>query len=118
MPLSPFPPPSHSHVPLLPFLRPAAGQITIFQQIAWPTCYVSYQDCDYNYIKHLAGYIQICGIMAGMLFWGFAGDYTGRKLGSTCVSAIMLTGCIMLTFTPYASTPYGYFAYFMTAQTW
>ena len=56
--------------------------------------------------------------MAGMLFWGFLGDYTGRKWGSRCVSAIMFSGCIMLTFTPYVQDPYGYFAFFMTAQTW
>ena len=56
--------------------------------------------------------------MAGMLFWGFLGDYTGRKWGSRCVSAIMLSGCIMLTFTPYEQDPYSYFAFFMTAQTW
>lgn len=98
--------------------RTAAGQITPFQQVAYPTCYITYQACNYNYIAHLAGYIQICGIMAGMLFWGFLGDYTGRKWGSRCVSAIMLSGCIMLTFTPYEQDPYGYFAFFMTAQTW
>ncbi len=62
--------------------------------------------------------IQICGIMAGMLLWGFLGDITGRKWGSRYVSAIMLTGCILLTFSPYAGSAYGYFVYFMVAQTW
>ena len=61
---------------------------------------------------------QICGIMAGMLMWGFLADYTGRKWGSRIVATIMLSGCILLTFTPQAQSPYGYFTYFMVAQTW
>lgn len=96
----------------------SAGQIGGFQAMMWPTCYKSYTVCDVEMVQHLAGYIQICGIMAGMLFWGFIGDYTGRKWGSRCVAAIMLSGCILLTFTPQATTAYGYFCYFMVAQTW
>lgn len=53
-----------------------------------------------------------------MLLWGVLGDITGRKWGSRCVAGIMLSGCILLTFTPFAKTPFGYFSYFMTAQTW
>ena len=96
----------------------SSGQIAPFQQAMWPSCYLWYKDCDSEMVKHLAGYIQICGIMAGMLLWGVLGDYTGRKWGSRCVAMIMLSGCILLTFTPWANTAYGYFAYFMTAQTW
>jgi hypothetical protein len=43
-----------------------------------------------------------------MLVWGILGDYTGRKWGSRCVAAIMLSGAIMLTFTPYAPAAYAY----------
>lgn len=96
----------------------AAGQIGIFQQVAYPTCYVTFAVCDSEMIAHVASYIQICGIMAGMLFWGFLGDYTGRKWGSRCVAAIMLSGCIMLTFTPYEQDAYAYFTFFMVSQTW
>jgi MFS family permease len=53
-----------------------------------------------------------------MLLWGFLGDITGRKWGSRWVAIIMLSGCILLTFSPYAPTGYGYFAYYVTAQTW
>ncbi len=102
-------------------------------------------DCPYDMVAHVASYILIIGIMAGMLLWGFIGDITGRKWGSRCVSAIMLSGCILLTFSAYARKPslteclparlcllifhdpwlalaaataYGYFAYYVTAQTW
>ncbi|KAJ9505419.1 hypothetical protein QJQ45_027488 [Haematococcus lacustris] len=96
----------------------SSGQIGTFQQVLYPTCYATVVDCEYALVKHVASYILICGIMAGMLLWGFLGDYTGRKWGSRCVSAIMLSGCILLTFSPWAGSPYGYFAYFVTAQTW
>jgi len=96
----------------------SAGQIAIFQQVAYPECFFEYKVCDANMIQHVASYIQICGIIAGMLFWGYLGDYTGRKWGSRSVAAIMLSGVIMLTFTPFVNDSYGYFAFFMTAQTW
>ncbi|KAL6760417.1 proton/phosphate symporter, splice variant a [Haematococcus lacustris] len=96
----------------------SSGQVGTFQQVMYPTCFVDVVDCDDALVKHVASYILICGIMAGMLLWGFLGDYTGRKWGSRCVSAIMLSGCILLTFSPWAGSPYGYFAYFVTAQTW
>ena len=50
---------------------------------------------------------QICGIIAGMLLWGVVGDITGRKWGSRSVAAIMLSGSIMLTFTPWATSATG-----------
>ena len=61
---------------------------------------------------------QICGIMIGMLVWGCLGDITGRKWGSRCVAAIMLSGCLLLTFTPWATSGPTYFTYFLIAQTW
>jgi MFS family permease len=97
----------------------AAGQIKVFQQTMWPTCFKApYANCDQDYILHLANYIQICGIIAGMLFWGALADYTGRKWGSRSVAAIMLSGVILLVFTGWATWAYEYFIYFMVAQTW
>ncbi len=56
--------------------------------------------------------------MAGMLLWGVLGDFTGRKWGSRWVASIMLSGCVLLTFSPYAPSAYGYFTYCLVAQTW
>jgi hypothetical protein len=42
-------------------------------------------------------YIQIAGIMAGMLTLGYRGDQIGRKWGSVTTAVIMLIGGIMLT---------------------
>lgn len=96
----------------------SSGQIGGFQATMWPTCYKTYKDCDKNMVQHVASYIQIIGIMAGMLVWGTIGDFTGRKWGSRIVASIMLSGCIMLTFTPFATSAYAYFSYFMVSQTW
>ncbi|GAX75042.1 hypothetical protein CEUSTIGMA_g2486.t1 [Chlamydomonas eustigma] len=97
----------------------SAGQIKEFQTAMWPTCFQTYTECDNNMINHLSNYIQICGIMTGMLLWGFLGDnITGRKWGSRCVSSIMLLGVLLLTFTAWAPCAYCYFVFFMVAQTW
>jgi MFS family permease len=96
----------------------SAGQIKEFQTAMWPTCFLTYTQCDNNMINHLANYIQICGIMAGMLFWGLQGDITGRKWGSRLVAAIMLLGVILLTFSVWVPCAYCYFVIFIVAQTW
>jgi MFS family permease len=84
----------------------------------WPTCFNTYVNCEAQYVQHLSGYIQIVGIIAGMIFWGPMGDIIGRKWGSRCVAVIFLTGVIMLTFTAFAQYAYAYFVYFLISQTW
>ncbi|GAX73085.1 hypothetical protein CEUSTIGMA_g538.t1 [Chlamydomonas eustigma] len=96
----------------------SAGQISPFQQALWPSCFVTTVNCDPNYVKHLSGYLQIVGIIAGMLMWGTFGDLVGRKWGSICASSVMLSGVIMLTFTAYAQYAFAYFVFFLIAQTW
>ena len=57
-----------------------------------------------------------------MLIWGYLGDVFGRKWGSRIVAAIMLSGCILLTFTPFATTDpndgYKYLTFFIVSETW
>ena len=96
----------------------SSGQIKTQQQTMWPSCFTKYIDCEKEMVLHLAGYIQICGIMAGMIMWGPLGDIIGRKWGSRIVALIMLSGAILLTFSAYAPSAYGYFVYYMVAQTW
>ena len=96
----------------------SSGQIGQFQQTMWPSCFKTYVDCNMDMVQHVGGYIQICGIIAGMLFFGSLMDYIGRRWGGRSAIGIMLSGAILLTFTPFATTPNGYYAYFMTAQTW
>ena len=96
----------------------SSGQIGAFQKAMWPSCFVKYIDCESEMVQHVGGYIQICGIIAGMLIFGSLMDYIGRRWGGRSAVLIMLTGAIMLVFTPFANTPHGYYAYFMTAQTW
>jgi len=94
------------------------GQLKPFQQVMFPACFVTFEACQEEMVEHVADYIQICGIIAGMLLWGYLADVVGRKWGSRSVATIMLSGVILLTFTSYAPSPSAYFAYFMVAQTW
>ena len=84
-------------------MHAAAGQIGPEQLAAFPTCFgPPYSSCDYDTVKHVGSYIlvseayaqfsgpeplseslsiallcvQICGIMAGMLLWGYLADIT------------------------------------------
>lgn len=98
------------------------GQIKPFQTTMFKTCFKTYQgDCTHELVSN-QNYIQICGIIAGMLFFGVIGDIIGRKWGSRIVAAIMLSGCILLTFTPFTTTDklngYQYLVFFIIAETW
>ena len=96
----------------------SSGQIGAFQSTMWPSCFKTFADCDKEMVQHVGGYIQICGIIAGMLLMGVLIDMIGRRWGARAASSVMLSGAVLLTFTPWATTPHGYYAYFMTAQTW
>jgi hypothetical protein len=48
-----------------------------------------------------------------MLVFGVLGDLMGRRWGSRLVAAIMLTGAIQLTFSPFISNPVTYLNFFI-----
>lgn len=76
---------------------------------------------SYAYLTTLtcmSPYPQVCGIIVGMLTFGLLGDHIGRRWGSRIVASIMLTGTILLTFTPLVPNPAGYLNYFIVAATW
>lgn len=95
------------------------GQTKPFQAAMYPECFKKYLTCDHDVVR-TQNYIQICGIMAGMLLFGFIGDLTGRKWGSRIVACVMMTGCILLIGTPFMTGAGGlnYLNYFIVAQTW
>lgn len=53
-----------------------------------------------------------------MLFFGVLGDLFGRRWGSRIVAAIMLTGAIQLTFSPFIGDAATYLSFFIWASTW
>ena len=63
-------------------------------------------------------YIQIVGVMLGMMVTGFLGDLVGRKWGSKMVAAIMLSGAVALAISPFTTGSHAYFIFFLVAQTW
>jgi hypothetical protein len=53
-----------------------------------------------------------------MLVFGVLGDLLGRRWGSRLVAAIMLTGAVQLTFSPFITNPAAYLNFFIWASTW
>ena len=53
-----------------------------------------------------------------MIVMGVLGDIIGRKWGSRTAAAIMMSGVILLCFTPFAPSAFGYFGFFIASQTW
>ena len=93
-----------------------------FQKAMYPDCFkLNLGDCNPNLVRNQS-YIQLCGIIAGMLVWGYVGDVFGRKWGSRIVSSVMLSGSILLTATPFTTADptagYHYLCFFIVAETW
>jgi Na+/melibiose symporter-like transporter len=88
-----------------------------FQKALYPACFVTHEACAEE-LTHVQNYIQICGIIVGMLAFGVCADFIGRKWGSRIVASIMLSGTILLTFTPFTPNPYSFLAFYIFAATW
>ena len=99
----------------------SVGLLEPFQAAIAPECFVKFTapGCTAALMQqHVGTYIQIGGIILGMLSMGLMADVIGRKWGSRLVAAVMFSGVVMLTVTPFTDTPSGYFAFFLIAQTW
>lgn len=97
----------------------SVGNISSLQEAIWPDCYETFDVCPQSVIdQKIDSYIQIAGIMFGMIVMGLVADHTGRKWGSRIVSVIMLIGVISLTFSPFAISGHTNFVLFIIAQTW
>lgn len=97
----------------------SVGNISSLQKTIWPDCFETFKVCPQNVIdQKIDSYIQIAGIMFGMITMGLLADHIGRKWGSRIVSVIMLMGVISLTFSPFATNGHIYFTLFIIAQTW
>jgi MFS family permease len=57
-------------------------------------------------------------VAAGMLLFGALGDIIGRRWGSRIVASIMLSGTILLTFSPLVPNPATYLNLYIFAATW
>ncbi|WIA41970.1 hypothetical protein OEZ86_009273 [Tetradesmus obliquus] len=87
------------------------------QKAMFPTCFKTHDACP-EAITHVQNYIQLCGIIAGMLAFGALGDYMGRRWGSRIVASIMLSGTILLTFSPLVPNPATFLNFYIFAATW
>ncbi|KAL4424952.1 hypothetical protein ABPG77_009681 [Micractinium sp. CCAP 211/92] len=76
----------------------AIGNILPLLAINYPYCFGRTQPASCN--KSAADavtYIEVCGIILGMLVLGFFADIIGRKWGSRLTATIMLVGAALLT---------------------
>jgi MFS family permease len=53
-----------------------------------------------------------------MLLFGALGDIIGRRWGSRIVASIMLSGTILLTFSPLVPNPATFLNFYIFAATW
>lgn len=53
-----------------------------------------------------------------MLLFGALGDIIGRRWGSRIVASIMLSGTILLTFSPLIPNPAMFLNFYIFAATW
>jgi MFS family permease len=56
-------------------------------------------------------------VVAGMIVFGVLGDAMGRRWGSI-VASIMLSGTILLTFSPLVPNPATFLNFYIFAATW
>jgi MFS family permease len=56
--------------------------------------------------------------LAGMLLFGALGDIIGRRWGSRIVASIMLSGTILLTFSPLVPNPATFLNFYIFSATW
>ncbi|GBF98449.1 proton phosphate symporter [Raphidocelis subcapitata] len=92
------------------------GLIKPFQKAAFPDCFETHTACSVEE-THVMNFIQIGGIIIGMLLFGALGDIIGRAWGSRIVSSIMLVGSTLLVFSGLISNPGVYLRFFIFAQT-
>lgn len=76
----------------------AIGNITPLLAIQYPTCFGDEQPwtCSQKTVSSVQ-YVEICGIIAGMLAFGYLADIIGRKWGSRVVMSLMFVGACLLT---------------------
>lgn len=73
----------------------AVGNIGAIWKLLYPTCYASTTtNCNPQSVVAVP-YVEIAGIILGMLFFGQLADHLGRLWGSRCTVSLMLLGGIL-----------------------
>jgi MFS family permease len=72
------------------------GNITPIFQETYKSCWKTHKTCSASLIN-AETYIQVAGIILGMLLMGFIADQIGRKWGSVLTATFMFIGGILLT---------------------
>jgi MFS family permease len=90
------------------------GNIKPLLKAEYPSCYKDFKTCGKT-LTQIPEYIQIVGIICGMITIGYLGDKIGRKWGSVCTVSLMCVGAILLT-VQNAPTDRGQVIFYIVAQ--
>lgn len=93
------------------------GLIKPLQAAMFPSCFTTHQECSQDMV-HLQNYLQICGIIVGMLVFGTLADTLSRQRGSRLTSSIMVSGAVLLVFAPFLQNARAFLDLFIFAQAW
>ena len=74
----------------------SAGNVKQIISAEYPLCFSKYVTCGVT-VTQVPDYMQIIGIVFGMITMGYIGDTIGRKWGSVMTVSIMTVGAILLT---------------------
>eukprot|EP00891_Asterochloris_glomerata_P003210 jgi/Astpho2/3210/Aster-05736 len=91
------------------------GNIAPILSAEYPECWKSYKKGCTKTLTQVPNYIQIVGIILGMVTLGFIGDRIGRKWGSVTTASLMLLGAILLVSTSSPSEK-GFVIFFIVSQ--
>jgi MFS family permease len=72
------------------------GNVLPLLQASFPTCWSTYKICNETWTQAVT-YMEIVGIICGMISVGIIGDWLGRRWGLLQDCTIMFLGLIMLT---------------------
>lgn len=90
------------------------GNIKPILKAQYSDCYKTFEQCPKT-LTQIPDYIQIVGIICGMITIGYLGDRIGRKWGSVTTVSIMGVGAILLT-VQNAPTEKGQLIFYIIAQ--
>lgn len=90
------------------------GNIKPILKAQYSDCYKTFEQCPKT-LTQIPDYIQIVGIVCGMITIGYLGDRIGRKWGSVTTVSIMGLGAVLLT-VQNAPTEKGQLIFYIVAQ--
>mmetsp|Transcript_8260 Transcript_8260/g.16480 ORF Transcript_8260/g.16480 Transcript_8260/m.16480 type:complete len:642 (-) Transcript_8260:64-1989(-) len=91
----------------------AIGNLELLWEELYPECYSDDPTCNNGVVSSLT-YVEVLGVIAGMLSFGYVADVFGRRMGS-CLTALIMCVCGILTAAAKGRTLTGQWIFFAVA---